>query len=289
MIMPGTDCQYATTIPLVTGKWYCEFMPGSGNNAGNGVSGDNDNEMWNGAATPQGGSSHIFYWYDGNKNIDGTATSYGDTYTNGDIIGMALNLDDSKVTFYKNNVSQREITFTGNIINAHVFIPSGMAQNGNIYFNGGTDSTFFDVKTAQNNPDANGYGDFYYTPPAGYLAICSKNLHAPSIKKPSEYFNSILYTGDGGTDQEETGVGFQPDLVWGKAFVDSKAPWLFDSVRGVQKLIESSSSGAQTTPTDMLNAFDSDGFTHGNQSAIGGNGNNYIHWLDRFVLQLCPE
>ena len=51
-----------------------------------------------------------------------------------------------------------------------------------------------------------------------------------------------------------------------------------DSVRGVQKLIESSSAGAQTSPTDMLNVFDSDGFTHGNQSAIGGSGQNYESW-----------
>ena len=53
------------------------------------------------------------------------------------------------------------------------------------------------------------------------MANCTKNLPDPSIALPGEHFNSILYTGDGGTDQAQTGVGFQPDLVWGKAFVDN--------------------------------------------------------------------
>ena len=95
---------------------------------------------------------------------------------------------------------------------------------------------------------------------------------------PGEYFNSILYTGDGGTDQAQTGVGFQPDFVWGKAFVDSKPPWMFDVIRGTGELIESSSSGPESTHADMLNSFDADGFTHGNQSSIGANGSNYIAW-----------
>jgi hypothetical protein len=32
----------------------------------------------------------------------------------------------------------------------------------------------------------------------------------------TEYFNTVLYTGTGGT-QSITGVGFQPDWVWIKA------------------------------------------------------------------------
>ena len=149
-----------------------------------------------------------------------------------------------------------------------------------LIMNFGQDSSFAGEKSSgsANATDANGIGDFYYTPPAGALAFCTKNLSDPSIALPGEHFNSILYTGDGGTTQAETGVGFQPDLVWGKAFVDNKPPWLFDSVRGVQKLLESSAGSIETTQTDMLNVFDADGFTHGNQSAIGGNGNNYIAW-----------
>jgi hypothetical protein len=35
------------------------------------------------------------------------------------------------------------------------------------------------------------------------------------IDKSDDYFNTVLYTGNGST-QSITGVGFQPDLVLGK-------------------------------------------------------------------------
>ena len=37
-----------------------------------------------------------------------------------------------------------------------------------------------------------------------------------TINKGTDYFNTVLYTGNGST-QSITGVGFQPDWVWQKA------------------------------------------------------------------------
>ena len=34
-----------------------------------------------------------------------------------------------------------------------------------------------------------------------------------TIDKPTDYFNTVLYTGNGGS-QNITGVGFSPDWVW---------------------------------------------------------------------------
>jgi hypothetical protein len=34
------------------------------------------------------------------------------------------------------------------------------------------------------------------------------------INKPNEYFNTVLYTGDGSSPRSLTGVNFQPDWVW---------------------------------------------------------------------------
>lgn len=200
----------------------------------------------------------------------------------GDIFAIALDLDSSprSVKFYINNTlaaTIADIDASGTMKNIIV----GMGERGvdqDMIVNFGQDSSFAGLKTAQGNTDGNGYGDFYYAPPTGYMANCTKNLPDPSIALPGEYFNSILYTGDGGTDQAQTGVGFQPDFVWGKAFVDSKPPWMFDVIRGTGELIESSSSGPESTHADMLNSFDADGFTHGNQSSIGANGSNYIAW-----------
>ena len=88
-----------------------------------------------------------------------------------------------------------------------------------------------------------------------------------TIKKPSDYFNTKLYTGNGGT-LNVTGVGFQPDLVWikGRGYADSQV--LTDAVRGTTKCLSSDSSTAEFTQTNGLTAFGSDGFTLGNWSAI---------------------
>jgi hypothetical protein len=52
-----------------------------------------------------------------------------------------------------------------------------------------------------------------------------------TIKKPSDYFNTVLYTGNGST-QSITGVGFQPDWVWFKERILQLNHMWFDSVRG---------------------------------------------------------
>ena len=273
------------TMFMSSGKWYWEVLANddppdswkagiiAGDIAGGQV-GSNAHDL-NGTITYQGTN--------GSKTVDGTVTTYGSAIANGTIVGVALDLDSGTktVTFYNDNTSQGALNLSlSSVLNASSTVAtlSAIAGNQSAIYNFGQDSTFAARKTAQGNSDGNDCGDFYYTPPAGYLALCTNNLPDPAIALPGEHFNSILYTGDGGTDQAQTGVGFQPDLVWGKAFVDNKPPWLFDVIRGTGKLIESSSSGAETSPTDMLNSFDSDGFTHGNQSAIGGNGNNYIAW-----------
>ena len=282
MIMPSGDQPYGTTIPLTTGKFYCEFVPGSGNNAGNGIIGNNSEKFWDSSASPQDGDGHILYAYDGNKNIDGTGTSYGATYTAGDIIGMAVDLDASPhtVTFYKNNASQGLITFTGDILNAKLFIPGGWAQNGNIYFNSGTDSSFFQTKTAQNNSDGNGYGDFYYTPPSGYLAICTQNLPDPAISgiQSAENMDQVIWTGAGNTPSSTRVVGFQPDLVWYKMRDGTESNSIYDSVRGVQKRIISNATDQQTTRSQGLLSFEATGFTNGNDGEGNQNTKKYVGW-----------
>ena len=45
-----------------------------------------------------------------------------------------------------------------------------------MYFNAGQDSTFSGYITAGGNADDNGFGDFKYAPPTGFLALCSANL-----------------------------------------------------------------------------------------------------------------
>ena len=94
-----------------------------------------------------------------------------------------------------------------------------------------------------------------------------------SITKPEDHFNTKLTTGTG-SSQGVTGVGFQPDWIWGKRRDSSGNNSLFDSVRGITKGLESNSNGAQFTSTDYYSSFDSDGFTIASGSSGAGNGSS---------------
>ncbi len=73
--------------------------------------------------------------------------------------------------------------------------------------NFGQDSTFAGRITAGGNADGNGFGDFKYAPPTGFLALCSANLPISDDidpaqtddDYPSKQFNVVTYTGNGST------------------------------------------------------------------------------------------
>ena len=98
-----------------------------------------------------------------------------------------------------------------------------------------------------------------------------------TIKKPSDYFNTKLYTGTGASNSI-TGVGFQPDWVWMKNRSVSGSHQLLDIVRGASKTIYSNRDIAEETLGDGLTSFDSDGFTISSSPEINGSGNNIVSW-----------
>jgi len=99
-----------------------------------------------------------------------------------------------------------------------------------------------------------------------------------SIVKPSVYFNTKLYTGNGNSSQSITGVGFQPDWVWVKNRGTTDDHVLHDAVRGAGKRIKSNSNAAEATVTNQITAFTTDGFTSSNSTDTGANSNNYASW-----------
>ena len=98
-----------------------------------------------------------------------------------------------------------------------------------------------------------------------------------SIVKPEDYFNTKLYTGTGSA-QSITGVGFKPDLVWGKNRSTTNWHDLEDVVRGATKRLSSNESDAEATETNNFTSFDSDGFSVGSGANVNGNGNNIVVW-----------
>ena len=157
----------------------------------------------------------MYYGSSGNKYVNAVSSAYGASYTAGDIIGIAVDRDGDTVTFYKNNVSQGSIA-TSSLSGTLLFHCDNGTSAGAQDFvaNFGQDSSFAGNKTAQGNQDGNGIGDFYYTPPTGFLALCTQNLPEPTVV-PSEHFDVRLRTGTG-SEVTVSDLDFQPDLLWTK-------------------------------------------------------------------------
>ena len=98
-----------------------------------------------------------------------------------------------------------------------------------------------------------------------------------TIDKPTDYFNTKLYTGTG-SSLANTGVGFQPDLTWIKGRSGATEHVLTDSVRGVTKELSSNDNGAEETVAQGLTAFGSDGFTVGTDGSYNTSSATYASW-----------
>ena len=133
-------------------------------------------------------TNYAYYNYNG-KSITGTTQStYGNTYTNGDIIGIAVDMDNNKLYFSKNGTFQNSgaptsgstgtgaISITGGVDYFYAGSDYGSGSGSDFRWNFGQDPTFSDGVTAGGNSDANGIGNFKYSVPSGYLALCTKNL-----------------------------------------------------------------------------------------------------------------
>ena len=206
-------------------------------------------------------------------NGESSSGAYGTAWTAGDIIGVAVN--SSGVWYSLNGTWQNSgnpvtgsnsagtPSLPGKILTGDGSATTNSSLSGVLNF--GQDSSFAGNKTAQGNQDGNNKGDFYYTPPAGFLALCTDNLPDPSIALPGEYFNTKLYTGTA-AELAVTGVGFQPDLTWIKTRTLAYNHRLFDVVRGVTKEVYTNANDAEVTDAQSLKSFDSDGFTLGTGS-----------------------
>ena len=271
--------QSGSTIRFASGKWYCEVVGTLGVDLG-----------WYGVRNPVSGNYWIYYANSGFKYsyISGTLTgsAYGSTYTIGDVIGIAYDADTGDLQFYKNNVAQGVIAtgFAGQELDFYFADgASDAAHNGVLNF--GADSSFAGSKTRQGNTDANGIGDFYYTPPTGYLALCADNLPEPTIVDSESQFNVVTYTGDGNTGRAVTGVGFQPDFVWIKRRDGADGHIINDSVRGVAKNLFPFSNIAENT-TAYLSSIDVDGFTLDIvANGTNASGGTYVAWCMKLAAQ----
>ena len=275
------------TLGVTTGKWYFEAMRSSNSNLCQvGVSNNydisqngGDNTMGNAGGIGAAWDSRGFYYRtggsDGGKN----------TFATNEIVSVAFDADTGKIWWRKSGGSWQDSGNPETGANPS-FTASGYSElmpfvngegGGGLVANFGQDSSFAGAKTPQANQDSNGIGDFYYAPPAGFLALCTQNLPEPTVI-PSEHFNTVLYTGNGST-QAVTGVGFAPDFVWLKSRPATSGHNLTNTISGATKYLRSDLSAAEGT-ANIVTAFGSDGFTvgDGNGQDINKSGESVVTW-----------
>jgi hypothetical protein len=302
--------QISTVENLKTGKWYWEWciQDNQGDKLMHSGAADSRRDQWDykAASATYGAEQSIhFHTYfqivEKNGSDTGAYSSSGSSHSVDDVFGIALDTDNGKFYVHKNGTyyasgnpatgANPGATWTPASEYTDGFTPyfttsGGTDADGILNF--GQDSTFGGAISAGGNADGNGFGDFKYAPPTGFLAVCSANLPISDDIDPAQtddnypgkQFNVVTYTGNNGA-QSVTGVGFKPDLVWLKARNGAQHHALFDSSRGVLKRLGSSRTNAEDTFSGFLSSFDTDGFSFGGADNTQNGSYNYVGWCWR--------
>jgi hypothetical protein len=161
-----------TTQAATSGKWYAEFkIIATGGTVEVGVA--NPTQTSNTTA-----ANYRTYMQTGQKETDGTTrSSYGNTYTANDIISVAMDLDNGNIYFYKNGTIENSGTA------AFTDLVSAMPISGWCFYAFGFNDAQVQLNTgnapfsiSSGNSDGAGHGNFEYSVPSGYFALCTKNL-----------------------------------------------------------------------------------------------------------------
>ena len=197
------------------------------------------------------------YAADGSKaaSPSGNFASYGASYTDNDIIGVAVDADNGSIAFYKNGASQGT-AYTGLDMSEGFMPVVGYWGTFNINF---------------------GQRAFDYTVPTGYKNLSSANLPDPTILLPNNHFDTLLYTGNG-SGQTLSGLNFSPDWLWIKSRSSAEPHELNDQVRGTLKSLSTNNSNTENTASGRVEAFTSDGFTLGNSGNVNSNSETFVAW-----------
>ena len=179
-----------STFGLSSGKWYWEIKIGGSTSPNNAMVGITQLSTDTNTVLGTADNSWTYRGYDGKVyHNNGDEGGSLDTFTEDDIIGIAINLDNlqgslHKLYFSKNGTFQNGADPTDFTSTTGVF---GIDDNVN-YFpaisDAGSSATpQFEMNfgspshsISSGNTDGNGHGNFEYAPPTGFFSLCSSNL-----------------------------------------------------------------------------------------------------------------
>ena len=287
----STPAKFVSTMGVTSGKWFMEFRHSGDANYPFGIASDPHERDYLGLSD---GSTSVAIWggsSNSNAFVNGSQVSWdgsGTTWSAGDIIGLALNADDSILEVYKNGVSVGSYDYSALNWSDH-FFAAGNYVAATFSANFGQDDTF--AGAVSSNGNTGGGGKFRYTPPAGYKALCSRNLDEPAFsanptrpENANDHFDILLFEGDGNNPRTFAhGLNFIPDWIWQKNRDETWYHRLNNSVRGYAKDLfsnetnteEASNSGGDITAVNATN-MTFQGSSHNND--INGSGENFVMW-----------
>lgn len=210
-----------------------------------------------------------YYGNNGDLYVDGTPSSFGDTYAAGDVIGVVVDMDAGNVEFFKNNVSQ----------GTHAIDTSKQWC-----FAAGDVSTSYAVIWELNN---GAEGGFDY-PVTGALPLCTENLPVPEVIDGEMGLWVNARTGTGAI-VDVTGAPFNvstESLVWTKNRDQADSHKLVDTVRGATNRLSSDLTAAETVDSAGITGFLSNGFSLG--TGAGGyndSGEAFIDWVFNMIAK----
>lgn len=207
------------TFAVDSGKWYWEITSSATTTSaeiyGIWQTDTSTPGVTPGATNYAGATANSYgYFQNARKYNNGTPVVYGATWTSGDVIGVALNLDDGELEFYKNGVSQG-VAFTGL---SGRFAPCGR----------------FGATTSDTTGSLCNFGvkPFSYTAPAGYKCLVSTNLPRPALPDPTEAFDAVLDTGANINATAQAALGGKTDIFWIKDRVNANQHQINDFFKG---------------------------------------------------------
>ncbi len=256
-----------STIAAKTGKYYVETVCQNVSNSGIGfVNAASTNSITGnyGLGAPSDGwlrQSTVV-----NNNNSNAVTGMA-TLAVGDIIGLALDLDNGKAWWSKNGVFHN----SGNPTNG---------TNATVTFTPGDKDWLIGVSlVSPTAPQSINFGQraFAFSAPTNFKAINTASLPTPTIADGSKYFDTKLWTGNGST-RSITGYNFSPDFAWIKQRSGTDFHSLIDIIRGGTKVVFSNTAIAEETQAGAITAFNSDGFSLGGWQAVNKNTDTFVGW-----------
>jgi len=260
---------WATMFLPTTGKWYWEITNVVGSGALCAIGASPESYFYGNNTSATG-----FYRSNGQiQNAAGTNVTSGNSYTDGNIISVAVDVDAGTLQFYKNNVAQGatpSATFTAGT----VLIPFCAGDN-----SAGT-KTFI----------ANfGQRPFTYAPPAGFKTLNTTNLQAlgsntvgSAAITPRKWFDTVLYGGSGAARTITNPGGFVPDLVWTKVRNTTYSHNLVDSVRGAGVRSSTDTNAVEGANVNggvtSFNTTNNNGYNIDGGIEVNENGRPYVSW-----------